>query len=142
MDNSYKTAIKRKTISRPLKYLIKEGLVTKDHWILDYGCGRGDDMEWLRSNKYDIRGWDPTWYQNSLYMYRSYDIVLCTYVLNVVNSTTRKNIIKVLKDLTNKHGKVYMTVRRDVEKHTVSSKGTHQYRVKLPFKIIKETASY
>jgi DNA phosphorothioation-associated putative methyltransferase len=141
-NNSYKTAIKRKTLSSPLNYLIKEGKVTKNHWILDYGCGRGDDMRWLKSNKYDVRGWDPTWYKNDSYRNRSYDVVLCTYVLNVVNATTRKNIIKRLKDLTNRHGKVYITVRRDIKKHTVSKRGTHQYSVKLPFKVVKESSAY
>jgi len=129
-DLSYKTAIKRKTLSRPLKYLLKYGEIFKDDWILDYGCGRGDDVEWLESNGYDVRGWDPTWCKNTNYMYRSYDVVLCTYVLNVVNKNVRQQIIKRLKDLTHHRGSVYITVRRDLQNyHTISKNGTHQYKI-------------
>ena len=142
-DLSYRTAIKRKTISRPLKYLISQGKIGKNDRILDYGCGRGDDIVWLRKNGYQAFGFDPYWKKNLTNLNESYDVVLCTYVLNVVNKTTRQSIIKRLKDLTNSHGTVYITVRRDLLKdHAISQRGTHQYKIKLPFEIMKKTSSY
>ena len=141
-DNSHKTAISRKSPSVPLKYLIKSGKIAKKHKVLDFGCGRGGDINFLTDFKYNINGYDPYWYQNEKALLKKYDIVLCTYVLNVVNKPTQLKIINQLKDLTNKAGKVYITVRRDIKKHRVSSRGTHQYCVKLPFKIVKETSSY
>lgn len=142
-DLSYKTAIKRNTLSRPVKYLLDHGKISKDDWILDYGCGHGDDINWLKNSGYNILGWDPFWYKNIQYMYRSYNVVLCTYVFNVVNKKIRQNILKRLKDLTYHNGTVYITVRRDLQKnHTVSKRGTNQYIVKLSSEIIRETSSY
>lgn len=142
-DTSYKTAIKRKAPSRPLKYLLKNRLLHKKDKIFDYGSGRGDDALFLRCNGFNVHKWDPHWYPNSKSLHKSYDVVLCTYVLNVVGVSTRKQIITELKSLTGSNGKVYITVRRDLaNNHIISKIGTHQYMVHLPFKILYENSSY
>ena len=88
-------------------------------------------------------GYDPYWCtEGSWALGNKYDVVLCTYVLNVVNKRTRDQIINTLKDLTKEGGKVYITVRRDIKKMKINKNGTSQYSVKLPFKIVKENSSY
>ena len=143
-DNSYKTAIKRHSASAPLKYLRKSNIIPQDTniTILDFGCGRGEDVGNLNFAGYDAKGYDPYWHPAEDLLSKKYDIVLCTYVLNVVNKPTRLKIINQLKNLTSDHGCVYITVRRDIKKHTISSKGTHQYNVVLPLEIVKENSSY
>lgn len=73
---------------------------------------------------------------------KTYDVVLCTYVLNVLGPEDRKNSINRLKCLTKSSGSTYITVRRDVGDHIITGKNTHQFYVSLPFQIIKETADF
>jgi len=142
MDNSYRTAIVRKKPSLPLRVLMGQWRIKSGDRILDFGCGRGTDYLWLQSKGYDARGYDPHWQSYRGPLDFKYDKVLCTYVLNVVEPKERPEIIKQLKNLTNDHGKVYITVRRDMKQDYVTSQGVHQYLVYLPYKIIKETSAY
>lgn len=146
--NAHKTAIKRKCMSAPATELLirqkfKRWDESPDFKLLDFGCGHGQDVMKLQENCIFAVGYDPYWAPNDHWLLGKYDVVLCTYVLNVVDEKDRKTIIKQLKGLTKPGGTVYITVRRDLKKnHTVSQRGTHQYNVKLPFEIIKETSSY
>jgi DNA phosphorothioation-associated putative methyltransferase len=36
-----------------------DGILTKDGWLFDYGCGRGDDLRILGAMGYEGSGWDP-----------------------------------------------------------------------------------
>ncbi len=40
----HKTAIRRGDLSRPVKCLLRDGLLGKDATFFDYGCGRGEDV--------------------------------------------------------------------------------------------------
>lgn len=53
MDKSWRTAIRRKDISLPTKFLVKENLIKG--MVLDYGCGYGFDADSLGFEKYDPR---------------------------------------------------------------------------------------
>lgn len=142
MNNSYRTAIVRKRPSLPLRVLINNNKINKNNKILDFGCGRGTDHTWLQSNGYNANGYDPYWNPIKSSLNKKYDIVLCSYVLNVVNANERRIIIKKLKDLTNKSGRIYLTVRRDIKKDYITKYGVHQYLVYLPYRIVKETSAY
>jgi DNA phosphorothioation-associated putative methyltransferase len=142
MNNSYKTAIVRKRPSLPLRILINDNKINKDDKILDFGCGRGTDYTWLQLNNYNANGYDPYWNPTKNLLDKKYDIVLCSYVLNVVNINKRRAVINKLKGLINKSGKIYITVRRDIKKDYTTKYGVHQYLVYLPYKIIKETSAY
>jgi DNA phosphorothioation-associated putative methyltransferase len=91
------TAIKRDKISQPLKAAIKKELFTKDDTILDYGSGKGFDVSYLESEGYTVTGYDP--YQDSqpnmLSDGETYDVVLLSYVLNVIpDKATRDKVFK------------------------------------------------
>jgi len=139
-DTSYKTAIKRTDASAPLKYLLSQNKISDTQMILDYGCGRGKDVEVLAQNGYSVGGYDPHWKNDKDLLNYKYDVVLCTYVLNVVGPKIRKQIISELKNLTFPGGKIYITVRRDIAK--LNTGRTTQYFVKLPYKVIKETHGF
>ncbi len=53
----HKTAIRRPTFSRPIKCLLRDGLIGPSTTVFDYGCGHG--IELLRGIHIPCDGWDP-----------------------------------------------------------------------------------
>jgi len=112
---SRRTAIARKTPSVPLRWLLQKGLINPQQRILDYGCGRGVDVEYLRSQGFkEVQGYDPyqpAWDDPRVLKIKYYDVVLNFYVLNVLppkyRSSVLQNIWRVLKD----GGTAYIAVR-------------------------------
>lgn len=137
-----KTAISRKSISAPVKRLLHQKRISITDEILDFGCGRGDDVKHLRKKGFNIWGYDPYWLDNKAALAHKYDVILCSYVLNTVDKQERKDIINCLKNLTKSNNSVYITVRRDVPYHKVSSRGTHQFNVTLNAEVIAQNSSY
>lgn len=133
-DLSHLTAIGRRSLSAPAKYLLGQGLIVGS--ILDYGCGRGGDAKRLKADAYDP-------YYFPVEMYNKYDTILSTYVLNVIlRSSDRDAVITTIKSLLHPGGNAYITVRRDVAGPVVTSKGTTQDRVILKLPSVKCTSSY
>lgn len=77
-----KTAIKRHALSRPLRIALEHGLVGDETTILDFGCGRGDDVENLQDAGYEARGWDPVHRPEG--ELEPADVVNLGYVVNVI----------------------------------------------------------
>ena len=131
------TAISRKNPSVPMRNLDKKGLLVGK--MLDYGCGRGFDAEHFKMDKYDPH-YAPQEPKDK------YDTITCNYVLNVLEEEEMHEVIHKLTTLLNKDGKVYITVRRDIEKNLgkegFTSKGTFQRNVVLPLPVFKETSAY
>jgi len=127
----------------------------KDPKILDFGGGHGADTDWLRGqmpSHYRVDSWDLYHRQDELVP--PYDIVLCTYVLNVLPKEERAklywDLIAMMRGL---HSVAYVTVRRDGEGQVWTSRNTFQdYEVDLcrewdqpypPFvNVLRDTASY
>lgn len=119
---SHKTAIARSGPSSPLKLI--EPMLSKNSIILDYGCGRGDDVKHLRKEGYSIDGYDPHWKDVDLSSKNNfYDIVLCTYVLNVLPEGHEDDLLLDIKDKLKDSGVAYITVRRDSFKEGYTSRG-------------------
>tara|TARA_B100000446_G_C10552524_1_gene341226 strand:- start:16245 stop:18122 length:1878 start_codon:yes stop_codon:yes gene_type:complete len=55
----HKTAISRDKLSVPMFLLAQRGFLSGDYSILDYGCGKGDDLRELEAHDIDCQGWDP-----------------------------------------------------------------------------------
>lgn len=106
---SEQTAMARTKLSVPAKYLRDKGLIVGR--ALDYGCGRGFDAKTL-----GIEGYDPYW--NPIETPRgAYDTILCTYVLNVIESTTdRAACLLQIHSKLREGGIAYITVRNDQKK--------------------------
>ncbi len=90
----HKTALVRYRPSKPIQCLLSHGLLSKESSLLDYGCGRGDDIRYLTAMGYRAVGWDP--------VYRPHgpkepaDIVNLGYVLNVIEDPEER--VEVLRD--------------------------------------------
>jgi len=57
--NRYKTAISRTDFSRPVRIALADGLIHDGVSVFDYGCGRGDDLQYLNLRGIPSKGWDP-----------------------------------------------------------------------------------
>ena len=76
------TAMARTEASRPIRIAVEHGVVRTDRSFLDYGCGRGGDVEWLAAAGWRARGWDPV-HRPKTRLTKA-DTVGLTYVLNVI----------------------------------------------------------
>ncbi|MEU4332885.1 DNA phosphorothioation-associated putative methyltransferase [Nonomuraea dietziae] len=76
------TAIGRTGLSVPARHAVADQQITSDSSVLDYGCGRGDDVRALQGIARRAVGWDPHYHpEGSL---DPSDVVLLTYVLNII----------------------------------------------------------
>ena len=105
------TAISRQSMSRPMVKLQKQGYFDNKR-VLDYGCGKGFDVEQLKSLGFDITGYEP--FASDKYLQvpsGRFDIITNNYVLNVIeNVEERHNLIKTMKEMSDF---VVITVRAD-----------------------------
>jgi len=107
---SHLTAIARRTPSRPARDLL--GLCGGQHWgsVLDYGCGRGTDVEFYRDNGFESEGFDPYGsYGYGQCSIQRFDLVACVYVLNVIASPIER--VGVLRESAYLGGDVFVAVR-------------------------------
>jgi DNA phosphorothioation-associated putative methyltransferase len=84
----HKTAIRRGDFSRPVKCLLRDGLVGRDVTFFDYGCGRGEDIELLAAEGVTCGGWDPAYRAGA--ERQPADVVNLGYVLNVIEDTQER----------------------------------------------------
>jgi DNA phosphorothioation-associated putative methyltransferase len=89
----HKTAIERNQLSAPMQILAKHGYLDGDYSILDYGCGKGDDITELEAHGIDCVGWDPIHRPDSDLIIS--DIVNLGFVLNVIEDREERD--KTLK---------------------------------------------
>lgn len=141
-DNTGKTAIHRTTISAPLLSFVKNKLIRGS--VLDYGCGHGKDLEYLQQFCIDADGWDPNHRPNMIPLTRKWDTILCTYVLNVLESETdRMFVVEIIKSLLNPGGNAYITVRNDIKELKGKTEiDTWQGLVTLDLPIIRKNSGY
>ncbi|MFI9393711.1 DNA phosphorothioation-associated putative methyltransferase [Streptomyces bauhiniae] len=77
-----RTAIGRATLSIPARQALADRQLTPERTVLDYGCGRGDDVRALERLGCKVAGWDP--YYSAESVLEPSSVVLLTYVLNVI----------------------------------------------------------
>ncbi|MDE0395536.1 MAG: DNA phosphorothioation-associated putative methyltransferase [Gammaproteobacteria bacterium] len=82
MVHRHKTALRRTSLSRPIRLALASGLIHRDVTLLDYGCGRGDDVHTLAGLGYDCVGWDPAYQPDG--ELRPSEVVNLGYVVNVI----------------------------------------------------------
>lgn len=134
---NYLTAKERSVPSLPVRMLYERNLIKGK--VLDFGCGFGKDVEFLRKKGFDIQGFDPYYLPN--YPSDKFDTILCFYVLNVLFPEEQHCVLMQVSSLLRPNGKAYFAVRRDIQKdgfrtHQVHGKPTYQCFVKLPYKSI------
>jgi DNA phosphorothioation-associated putative methyltransferase len=78
----HKTAIDRNKLSQPMQALARHSYLNGDYSLLDYGCGKGDDVRELEAHGINVMGWDPTHRPDE--QMSKHDIVNLGFVLNVI----------------------------------------------------------
>lgn len=90
----HKTAIARRSLSKPVALAISHGLLRPGMTVLDYGCGRGDDVRALQAQGYEAIGWDPHYRPDTALLHHC-DVVILGYVLNVIEDAEER--VQVLR---------------------------------------------
>jgi DNA phosphorothioation-associated putative methyltransferase len=84
----HKTAIRRFQPSRPIAIAFEHGVIHPGLTVLDYGCGRGDDIQYLTEQGISAFGWDPHYCPHN--PIREADVVNLGYVLNVIEDANER----------------------------------------------------
>ena len=139
-SNSHLTVKERKWPSFPLKELIKFKLVKGR--VLDFGCGLGKDVSFLKSLNIDAAGYDP--YYSPTYPEGKFDTILCLYVLNILLPEEQAHVLMAISEMLKPSGTAYFAVRRDIKHngfriHLKHKCPVYQCNVVLPFKSIIKT---
>lgn len=115
------TAIRNFTPAPGVVWLYERGYINPGDILLDYGAGHGRNTNFLENHNINVFAYDPYTGTNdpeskisTLIPDNEYDIVLTSYVLNVVD---RENEKKILSHIRNNipHKREYHIVRDDVE---------------------------
>ena len=85
----HKTAIARSQLSTPMQMLARHGFLDGEHSIVDYGCGRGDDISILQEAQLPVRGWDPH-YAPDTDLSKPADVVNVGFVINVIEAPSER----------------------------------------------------
>ena len=113
-----KTAIARSKPSVLANFLVNDKFINNlgsVKRILDYGCGRGVDVNFYNNKGFNAYGYDPYEpYGFSKLPKGNFDLVTVVFVLNVLASTTeRQKLLKKVFDLTKTKGNVVVATRSE-----------------------------
>ena len=138
--NPHLTAKERDRASFPTRKLWRMGLIKGQ--VLDFGCGFGADVDFLKAKGFDVTGYDP--HYRPEYPVGRFDTILCHYVLNVLLPEVQSQVLMEVSELLKPEGAAYFTVRRDLRRpgyrmHKKHRKRTYQCNVVLPYKTALKT---
>lgn len=85
----HRTAIRRFQYSRPISLAMGHRLIREGSTVLDYGCGRGEDVSLLQKEGLQAEGWDPYFRPNA--PLQPADVVNLGYVLNVIENPSERS---------------------------------------------------
>ena len=132
--NSHLTAKQRDAPSLPVRVLYERKLIQGT--VLDYGCGFGRDVQFLRTKGIDAHGHDPHYFPEM--PGQKFDTIVCFYVLNVLFPDEQTEVLMNISRLLKPTGRAYFAVRRDIQRegfrtHQLHGKPVYQCSVTLPF---------
>jgi DNA phosphorothioation-associated putative methyltransferase len=85
----HRTAISRSSLSTPMRALAQWGYLDGAPTVLDYGCGRGDDVRALCAAGVLATGWDPHFAPDA--PREPSDVVNLGFVLNVIEDPDERS---------------------------------------------------
>ncbi|MFQ5641903.1 MAG: hypothetical protein ACE5IR_28335, partial [bacterium] len=109
----YRTAIQRKSKSKPVRYFEESGLIKGK--CLDYGCGM---------DRHKYKKFDPFYKPDYILLKKKWDTIMCNYVLNVIPLThNRIELLLTLKHLLAKNGRILVSVWQKDEFDSTTKSG-------------------
>ena len=88
------TAMARRALSRPVQIAIEHEVISQTKTWLDYGCGRGFDVDALTNLGWKVKGWDPVHRKST--KKTPAKVVSLVYVVNVIEREDER--VQVLLD--------------------------------------------
>ena len=132
--NRHKTAISRGNLSSPVARAVNDGIIHPEKTFFDYGCGKGDDIAYLKLNGFNASGWDPVHDSDNPIV--TSDVVNLGFVLNVIeNVNERRDTLRKAFELAQRVLIVSVMLDTDSNKPTravphgdglITSRGTFQ----------------
>lgn len=119
LETAGRTALHRFEPSLPIRLLVKRGYFSGK--VFDWGCGRGQDVKFLREEGYFAEGWDPFHYPENppaSYAKGAFQNVYCGYVLNTISDPKeRSKVVSSIYDFLPRGGRLLLAVRtiKDIE---------------------------
>jgi DNA phosphorothioation-associated putative methyltransferase len=111
----HRTAIRRFQYSKPISLAMTHRLIREDCTVLDYGCGRGEDVGLLKKEGLEAEGWDPYFRPDA--PLKPADVVNLGYVLNVIeNPAERSDTLRKAYDLARRALVVAVRVDQSLDK--------------------------
>ncbi len=134
------TAKERDRPSFPTRKLLELGHI--EGRVLDYGCGHGADVDFLREKGFEVKGYDPHYAPER--PEDTFDTILCHYVLNVLLQREQTDVLMGVSELLRPDGTAFYTVRRDLQRtgyrqHYEHNVPTYQTNVRLPYETVVRT---
>lgn len=113
-ESSYLSTRNKRKPSKALMDMINAGVINGS--VLDYGCGKGVDMDYLTIFKPDtiVSGYDPVYFP--ILTNKKYDTIFCNNVINYIKDS--KEIYLFLlkaRKLLNNNGKLILIARSIAE---------------------------
>ena len=111
--NPFTTALTRTSLSVPMRELMNLCVFDLDSKCIDIGCGKGQDIEFLKYLGINIVGYDRynNKFKDDKLLENTYDIVTCNYVFNVIyDLQEHKELLNNIKEIGNN---IYISVRSD-----------------------------
>lgn len=135
--NAHLTAKERDKESFPTRWLFRNDMLKGN--VLDYGCGYGKDVEFIKAKGFECTGYDPHYAPD--YPARKFDTIICQYVLNVLLPEEQAEVLMSVSELLKPEGRAYFAVRRDLKRtgyrnHYVHKVKTYQCNVILPYRSV------
>lgn len=136
------TAMARKAPSLPLRKLLANNAIPENSTVLDFGCGQGKDIKHLAALGFHTYGYDKNW--QPIKPEQTFDVVLATYVLNVITQEEEQKALEEIETLVNKNARVFIAVRRDLPKVGKPGRNCWQRWVPCPkgYSVYCENNSY
>jgi hypothetical protein len=129
---SYLTAIPRKALPTPTRWLLKgEHVDALSPHVLDFGCGKCASVNPVAWTSYDphFKPLDLSKLEGT------FGRIICNYVLCTLPPEERIPVLRQIQKLLHVDGIAFVSVRNDRPKNGwgLTSKGTYQGRVRFPF---------
>jgi hypothetical protein len=139
------TAKSRMYMSAPMRYLLENGHLEKgrvdttqpnqmfDCEMLDYGCGRGDDIRDLLQENIKAFGYDPYHVDAKWTLGVKWPLVTCIYVANVLGRDKANSLIGDIQNILRHDGVAFMAIRNDLPELGARGRNCTQTPWKIEF---------
>ena len=109
--------IVRKKESAPCRWLFDKGKIGSTSVVVDYGCGYGEDVKFLKAQGVDTTGYDPYVQGHDIHIDDlKFNTVLCTFVFNTLGTKLAHDALRAALEARFEHCDIYITVRNDLRK--------------------------